>query len=100
MKVVSDIVEDLFGRVRVIERLSKLCSAYQSFCKLSGELLHLSKRDDLWHLFAAHSKKLEQDAFLLVKGRLIDLAAGDGVGKLPKDPRVLHRTTTDQDAVR
>ena len=46
--------------MRMVKSLSELGSSNQTFCKLSGELFHLTQRNYLRHLRSKHLEKLQK----------------------------------------
>src|SRR5688572_13668339 len=92
-------VQNFFGRVRMIKGQTKLSAADKSLRELAGELFHLAQRRKLRHFLPAHFEKFEKHMLLFIERRLIRLASGDDIRELAEYPGILHRAASDEDPV-
>ena len=62
-------------------------------------MFHATDSGQLRHVFAQHVKVFEQHRALVIKRWKKNVAAGNGVFNLAKDPRIGHRAAANQDSI-
>ena len=83
----------------MIKRGPEQCAPLKSAGELSRQLFHPADGRQLGHVFAQHVKVFQQHCALIIQGWLESLPAVHSIFNLPKNPRIRHRSPTDQDAI-